>query len=527
MNLTYVLNSAWSLSCRSSLRKLDAATHNVAAAQSRILQDILSANAETNFGRQFGFSSITSIDGFRQSVPTAGYESFRPWIDQIASGRPNVLTRERVLLLEPTSGSVGGRNLIPYTATLRRQFRNGIDAWIADLFQHRPALLRGRSYWSVSPATDQQKRTEGGLRIGFDDDTEYLGAAARFAARRVLAVQSSDMQGVNVEFTLRETLLHLLAAPDLTLISVWSPTFLISLLQHLDESRHWLRENLDRCIPGYHRSIIADVLSSHGSITEKVAKLWPELRLVSCWCDGPSNGFADELQRMLEGIEIQPKGLLSTEAFISLPMFDQAGSALSLRSHFFEFEPVDQPSSCTLLAHELKPRQRYRVIVTTAGGLYRYQTGDVVSVEGFRHQCPLIRFVGREGNISDLVGEKLSDAFVSVALSNTMQHHRLAPTFACLAPVQSRVPHYQLRLDLPARLDQPIDELLKTLNQELSQNPYYEHAIRIGQLGPLESSLSSNGDHWTAFETRCLNEGKRRGDIKPIALDCRNLHNDS
>src|SRR6266852_4437688 len=69
----------------------------------------------------------------------------------IAAGEPNVLTRDPVLLLEPTSGSTGGEKLIPYTASLRREFQRAVAAWIGDLFRQRPAVRRGRAYWSLSP----------------------------------------------------------------------------------------------------------------------------------------------------------------------------------------------------------------------------------------------------------------------------------------------------------------------------------------------------------------------------------------
>ena len=112
------------------------------------------------------------------------YEDIEPYIEQIKAGGQNLLTRDKVLLLEPTSGSSGVSKLIPYTQGLKREFQSGISAWIADIFLAMPSLLTGRSYWSISPPT---KRDFGksAVKIGFDDDSQYLGRIARLVARQM------------------------------------------------------------------------------------------------------------------------------------------------------------------------------------------------------------------------------------------------------------------------------------------------------------------------------------------------------
>src|SRR5262249_5236390 len=149
-------------------------------------------------------------------------------------GRRGVLTREPVTLLEPTSGSVRGEKLIPYTASLRRQFQRALAVWIADLFRHRPALRRGRAYWSLSPALGPPRRSAGGIPIGFDDDTAYLGTLERCAVQRLLVVPPGVARLADMDAFRYATLLGLLRAEDLALISVWNPTFLTALFAPLE-----------------------------------------------------------------------------------------------------------------------------------------------------------------------------------------------------------------------------------------------------------------------------------------------------
>jgi hypothetical protein len=221
------------------------------------------------------------------------------------------------------------------------------------------------------------------------------------------------------------------------------------------------------------------------------------------------------LRGLFPDVEIQPKGLLATEGIVSFPMVGRPGAALALRSHFFEFEETDRPS-CRL-AHELDRGGRYRVILTTAGGLYRYQLRDEVEVVGFYHQCPLMRFLGKSDNVSDLVGEKLAEPHVRSVLDRLPALRGMR--FVLLVPVLGRPPRYRLYVQGPATAAAVSDEL----RRGLEENPYYRHAVGAGQLADVEiAKLDPAGESaWLVYEQYCVANGQKHGDIKPVALDRR------
>src|SRR6202035_1674739 len=109
---------------------------------------------------------------------------------------------------------------------------------------------------------------------------------------------------------------------------------------------------------------------------ERHAVLWPHLHTISCWTDANAAVPAAHVAGLFPHARIQGKGLIATEAFISLPLVGHDGAALAVRSHFLEFESVNgQNEMCdreARLAHELERGRRYAVIVSTGGGLYRY-----------------------------------------------------------------------------------------------------------------------------------------------------------
>jgi hypothetical protein len=81
----------------------------------------------------------------------------------------------------------------------------------------------------------------------------------------------------------------------------------------------------------------------------------------------------------------------SDSAFLVLP-----------QSAFFEFIPeglMDEEQPSTRLLHELRPGERYEVVVTSKGGLWRYRTGDVVRVVGLEQGAlPLVQLLYRDAD---------------------------------------------------------------------------------------------------------------------------------
>jgi hypothetical protein len=540
MSLARWLNAAWMLKCAGEARVFHRATFRVAETQADVLAEIVRRNRESEFGRAHGFRHIRDERDFRRQVPLSCYEDYASAVERIASGRSGVLTRERVELLEPTSGTTGGEKLIPCTASLRRQFQRAVAVWIADLFRHRPALRQGRAYWSISPALGGRRLTAGGIPIGFDDDAAYLGTLERFALNRLLVVPAAVARLGSLEAFRYCTLFYLLAAEDLALVSVWNPTFLTALLTPLEKWHERLCLDLSRGTPRPPGSLPAEIggelrqrrdphraaalraiFRSAAPLAEQLPRIWPRLGLISCWADAAATRGVDEVRDLYPDVELQPKGLLATEGCVSFPLLGRPAPVLALRSHFFEFQEVnDGPTDCRL-AHELDAGHHYRVMLTTAGGLYRYQLRDEVEVIGFENDCPLLRFVGKSDRVSDLVGEKLAEPHVRAVLDRVFGLHGLVPRFALLVPVIGRPSHYRLYLQARAMAGTPLSALRADLESGLSENPHYRYAARLGQLAPVELSLlDPDGESaWRVYERHCLGRGQRTGKIKPAALD--------
>lgn len=496
----------------------------------------MQANAETDYGRRHDFARIRSVAAYQQRVPLSSYDDYTPFIDAAAAGRPNVLTAEPVRLFELSSGSTAAAKLIPYTARLQAEFQQALGAWIADLFRQQPALLAGPAYWSITPLTEGDRFTAGGIPIGFEEESAYLGALGRLLAAAVLAAPNALKRSPSMAGFRYLTLLALLRQPELRLISVWNPTFLSLLLEPLATWWLYLLHDLAHGVVIGPDAEIADTAHTTGvrfppapRLSRQLARcdphdyacIWPRLRLISCWRDGPSSAAAEQIAARFPGVIVQGKGLLATEGFVSFPLWGSAASVLAVTAHFFEFLPETDPRQ-PRLAHELDAGERYQVVLTTAGGFYRYQLFDLVEVAGHYHQAPLLRFVGKSNRVSDYFGEKVSEGFVAGLLERLFAPVNPPPRFLLLAAEESTAGiSYTLYLE-PAHDPGPqvVAAWEAALETELCANFHYAWCRRLGQLAPARVTLAAPGAS-ARYLAACQARGQRLGNIKLTVIETR------
>jgi hypothetical protein len=500
--------SAWNLPSYWRFRRRLRDPH---AAQRQKLAGYLRGNADTAFGKSHGFEKIRSYEEFVRRVPLAEYDSLEPWIKRIAKGESNVLTSETVSHLIPTSGSTGARKLIPFTAGLQKEFNSAIGPWLLDLQMLFPTIAGGRAYWSITPAFQVSSNEKSDVPIGFDSDTAYLGGTRQRLAEAIMAVPSQVQRAKTLQEFRFQTLLHLLRCRELRLVSVWHPSFFTLLLDSLRDCWPALMQEIGRRCTTAPGSFVRRAEELRKADPFRPGTVWPNLKVISCWGEGSAKLAIDDLKRRFPGAFIQPKGLLATEAIVTIPFAGQ--HVLALASHFFEFIDAD---GRVLLADYLKQGEEYEVVVTTSGGLWRYRLQDRVLVTGFLERTPGLQFCGRVGNVSDFCGEKLSGAFVNTALEKLIADCSSVLRFALIAPDESRSGiRYTLYME-----GTPQAEIANRLDGLLRQNPHYALCRDLGQLqAPGLFLINCRG--YESFLAREMSEGKRLGDIKPCSFSIR------
>lgn len=458
-----------------------------AEVQARLLRRLVAANAGTAFGHAHGFGDIRSVADYRRRVPVRTFDELRGWVDRVEAGEARVLTAAPVRWLEPSGGSSGASKLVPYTAALLAEFAAATLPWLVDLARARPRLRAGTAYWAISPPVARPAATRGGVRIGMDGDADYFPRVLRPLLSRAQAVPSTVAAAGDLDGCRRATLRALLAADDLALISVWSPSFLTLLADALDADWPALRSAVARPLPA--------------SPPTDLGELWPRLDLISCWGDAHAFRALPALRRRFPHVDVQRKGLLATEGVVSIPLHAAPAPVAAVTSHVLEFLAPGGNGDESQLLGELDVGGTYEVVLSTGGGLFRYRLGDLVRVEGRLRATPLLRFVGRADGRSDLAGEKLSPPFVEAAMAAAG-----VCGFALLAPHPDRGGYV-----LYAQEPRPA-----ALDAALCAAHHYRLARELGQLRAVEGRAVRDGER--AWEAARVAAGQRAGAVKPPVL---------
>ena len=107
-------NAGWFVASLPEWQRFRRATRNLETTQRRLLERYLQSNANTDFGLEYDFAKLKTWEDYSKAVPTRDYEDFRPYVERIAADEHDVLTADRVTLLEPSSGSSGAEKWVPY-----------------------------------------------------------------------------------------------------------------------------------------------------------------------------------------------------------------------------------------------------------------------------------------------------------------------------------------------------------------------------------------------------------------------------
>ena len=94
------------------------ALQNPAAAQQRVLENLLSTYAQSEYGRDHDAAGVKDIEGYRQAFPAATYEQFKPMLEKVMAGEIAVLLSEQPIGWAITRGTTKGESkFIPMTPT--------------------------------------------------------------------------------------------------------------------------------------------------------------------------------------------------------------------------------------------------------------------------------------------------------------------------------------------------------------------------------------------------------------------------
>ena len=321
--------------------------------QQRVLQQLLSKAADTEYGQRFGFDSIRSYDDFAQRVPLNSYEELKGYIDRMRHGEKHVLWPGQVQWYAKSSGTTNDKSkFIPVSKQCLHDthYAGGTDAVCLYLRNNPKSRL-------------------------FDGRALILGGshAPNYNLPHSLV---GDLSAILIE--------HI--NPLVNLVRV--PSKRVALLADFEEKRDLIARRAMQCritnlsgVPSWMMAVITRVLEFSGKDT--LDQVWPHLEVF--FHGGVAfTPYREQYQRLIpsQGMHYM-ETYNASEGFFGLQN-DPADPAMLLMIDygvFYEFIPLEEvgrPDAHALPLWQVECDRQYAMVISTSGGVWRYQIGDTV-----------------------------------------------------------------------------------------------------------------------------------------------------
>lgn len=499
--------------------------------QQQVLDNILRLNANCERGKQLGFSSIQSIEEFRQRVPLSEWPDYAEAAKVMEGGAQDQLFAGATPYFILTSGSTGQPKHLPESelGALAKSLTGRLRT--TALVSTQPNLLQG--YFLPLSNRPSFGQTEAGIPIGSASGLtlsavpEAIRKRMAFPLECYSVTKQADFDLISLCFAL---------ARDIRAIIGNNATRAEQLFELASEQADVLIESIasgklpaNIKLEDSLRQAMEAELQAQPERADELRKLrdqgdfiprhyWPRLKLFSCWLSGSVGRFADSVRNYLpEDCVLFDCGYGASEGKFNVPLRpERASGALAIHAGFYEFIPEDGGEP--LLAHELEDQQRYELIITNFSGLNRYRIHDLVRVDGFTGRTPNIVFETKSGEVANIAGEKIAprtviDAFESLpkALREPVHHYAL---------LEGEDDHHWLCVEARAG-NQEVDvaALAAQFNAAMeSQSMVYKVFRDQNQIGPCKGILCRSGWRDALYAER-IRPGQSSAQIKlPVIL---------
>lgn len=501
-------------------RRLKAAREHPGAAQARVLEETLRRGRGSAFFAERGLESVRTLAEWSRALPIQSSDDVQRDMQRVVAGERHRLFREDVLAWCTTSGTGGSTKFYPITASFRRQYLRTVASFLYFLAKDHPRAFDGDLLYLTGSA-HEGIAVDGLPRAsmsGFNNAAQPGFLQRRYAVPTLV----STLEDAEVK---RYVSARCALVRDVTVGVSILPSGLAGLMSCIDEHRESLvrdvRDGTLRApapLPPALLPALAPFLAPDAARARALEavfagplegrRVWPRLRVLSCWKAAAAGTFLPALERYFPGVPIRDAVYSATEGWLNVPLSDdRPGGPLAVTSHVIELagEGDDHVIPC----EAAERGRRYRPILTTAGGLYRYDLGDVVEVTGFWGRIPEVVFVHKAGHAFNIAGEKLVEGHVLGAARQAGG----APYFALVPELDHSPPRYRLFVERADAVEFAV-AFEAALESECWE---YRDARMAGSLGPVVATALPRGS-WERLRVAMTREGGHEAQIKPTHL---------
>ena len=318
------------------------------ADQEAILQSLVKAAKDTQFGKDHGFAFIKTYEDFVKQVPVRDYEALKPYIEKIKEGKHNVLWRGKPLYFAKTSGTTSGVKYIPISkdsiSNHMDTARNALLCYIAQ--KGNADFTNGKMiFLSGSPELDRIADVPTGRLSGIVNHhvPRYL-RTNQLPSYETNCIEDWEMK---LNAIVKETI-----SQDMTLISGIPP---------------WMQMYFDRLVQVSGKPV-KDLFPNFSVMVYGGVNFEPYKAKL----------FAT-IGKKIDSIETFP----ASEGFFAFQdTLEHQGLLLNTNSGiFYEFIPVlevGKQNPVRLSLKDVKAGENYALVINNNAGLWGYDIGDMV-----------------------------------------------------------------------------------------------------------------------------------------------------
>ncbi|CAN7122291.1 indole-3-acetic acid-amido synthetase GH3.6 [Brassica rapa] len=531
---------------KNRLQFIEEVTSNADDVQRRVLEEILSRNADVEYLKRHGLQGRTDRETFKHVMPVVTYEDIQPEINRIANGDTSqILCSSPISEFLTSSGTSGGERKLMPTIEEELDRRSLLYSLLMPVMsQFVPGLDKGKGMYFLF--IKSESKTPGGLPARPVLTSYYKSSHFKNRPYDPYTNYTSPNQTIlcpdSYQSMYSQMLCGLCQHKEVLRVGAVFASGFIRAIKFLE--KHW--PELTRDIrTGTLSSEITDlsVREAVGEILKPdpkladfiesecmknswqgiITRLWPNTKYVDVIVTGTMSQYIPTLDYYSNGLPLVCTMYASSECYFGVnlrPLCKPSEVSYTLipTMAYFEFLPVHRNNGVTSSISlpkaltekeqkelvdlvDVKLGQEYELVVTTYAGLYRYRVGDVLRVAGFKNNAPQFSFICRKNVVLSIDSDKTDEVELQNAVKNAVTH--LVPFDASLSEYTSyadtsSIPgHYVLFWELCLNGNTPVppsvyEDCCLTIEESFN-SVYRQGRVSDKSIGPLEIKVVESG----------------------------------
>ena len=347
--------------------------------QNELLKNLLSKAKNTEFGKRYHFSEITSYETFRQRVPIQKYEDYQAVIERSRKGESNIFWPTPIKWFAKSSGTTSAKSkFIPVSQDSLEDchYAAGKDLLCIYLNNNPQSQL----------FTGKSLRLGGSKELYQENGTSYGDLSAILIDNMPFWAEFSSTP-----------------SNEVSLMHDWE----YKMQAIVDET---IKEKVTSLagVPSWMLVLLNNVLETTGK--ESLFEVWPQLEVY--FHGGVSfEPYASQYQKILPTEDFRFYEIYNaSEGFFACQDHNDTKDLLLMLDYgiFYEFIPMDTygtDEENAIPLSQVEVGKNYAVVITTNAGLWRYKIGDTVrftDINPYR-----IKVSGRTKHHINVFGEEL------------------------------------------------------------------------------------------------------------------------